>query len=57
MTIEEFNEIEWRANMKAEYLKTEHDVISVDFLEKEIFIDNGEEQYWISYKNITIIEY
>lgn len=58
MTIEEFDNTSFKAEMKAKYQGKEYDVVQVDFQEKLIGLENPvfpEETIWVRCENCELI--
>lgn len=58
MTIEEFNNTQFKQGDKAEYKDKQYDIISIDFEECLIafeYIENSETLYWARCENIKYI--
>lgn len=58
MTIEEFDNTSFKAEMKAKYQDKEHDIVQVDFQEKLIGLEgefNEEEIIWVRCENCELI--
>lgn len=56
MTIEEFDKQSWGANMKCIYMNNEHFIVSVNFQEKLVAVDCGDDdEIWVRCENIKLI--
>ncbi len=55
MTIEEFNNTKWRANMKASYMYEIYKICSVNFQEYLICLDDDESLIWARCENVELV--
>lgn len=57
MTQEEFSKTGWGANMKCTYKGAEYNIVSVNFQEKLVALECGEDdEIWVRCENIEFVQ-